>query len=112
MMEAEVKRTRSSLVSRNVTCSGRRTSVRLEPEIWDALHEICYRERLTAHELCTAVDLRRNGYSLTAALRVFVVTYYRQAATGVLIAACADPGISPRQSRTEATSGPPPGRRR
>lgn len=76
-----MKRTRSNLVSRNVTCSGRRTSVRLELEIWDALHEICFRERLTIHELCTAVDVKRNGYSLTAALRVFVVTYYRQAAT-------------------------------
>lgn len=32
---------RSTLVSRNVVISGRRTSVRLEPEMWDGLREIC-----------------------------------------------------------------------
>jgi len=42
---------RSTLVSRNVVISGRRTSVRLEPEMWDALREICQRERSTIHQV-------------------------------------------------------------
>ena len=31
----------SSLVSRNITLSNGRTSIRLEPEFWHALAEIC-----------------------------------------------------------------------
>jgi len=71
----------SSLVSRNVTVAGHRTSMRLEPEMWDALSEICRRERLTIHDVCTAVDARRTASTLTAALRVFVMGYYRTACT-------------------------------
>ncbi len=34
----------SELVMRNVNVRGRRTSIRLEPQIWDTLAEICRRE--------------------------------------------------------------------
>jgi|KBSSwiStaDraftv2_1062776.scaffolds.fasta_scaffold1617566_2 predicted DNA-binding ribbon-helix-helix protein len=71
----------SSLLSRNITVAGHRTSMRLEPEMWDALFEICQREGLTPHEVCTVVDARRRASSLTAALRVFVMNYFRTAAT-------------------------------
>jgi predicted DNA-binding ribbon-helix-helix protein len=71
----------SSLVSRNIIVAGRRTSMRLEPEMWDALFEICRREGLSAHDICTAVEARRRASSLTAALRVFVVDYFRTAST-------------------------------
>lgn len=33
------------------------------------------------HELCSLLDKYRNGSSLTAGLRVFLVNYYRAAAT-------------------------------
>lgn len=73
---------RSTLVSRNVVISGRRTSVRLEPEMWDGLREICQRERSTMHQVCTTVSLQKQEEtSLTAAIRVFVMRYYRLAAT-------------------------------
>jgi len=39
----------STLVSRNVTIGGHRTSCRLEPFMWDALYDICARERVTIH---------------------------------------------------------------
>ena len=71
----------SSLLSRNVTVGGHRTSMRLEPAMWDALSEICRRERLSAHDVCTAIDARRTASTLTAALRVFVMEYYRAAST-------------------------------
>lgn len=77
-----VKAVRSTLVSRNVTIAGHRTSVRLEPEMWSGLSEICRRERASLHEICTAVSQRKSdNTSLTAAIRVFVMTYYRAAAT-------------------------------
>jgi predicted DNA-binding ribbon-helix-helix protein len=73
---------RSTLVSRNVVVSGRRTSVRLEPEMWDGLREICLRERSTLHQICTTVALQKQEEtSLTAAIRVFVMRYFRLAAT-------------------------------
>ncbi|MDE1900037.1 MAG: ribbon-helix-helix domain-containing protein [Alphaproteobacteria bacterium] len=73
---------RSTLVSRNVTVAGNRTSVRLEPEMWDGLQEICRRERVNMHQICTAVSgQKRAATSLTAAIRVFIMRYFRQAAT-------------------------------
>ena len=74
--------TPSLLVSRNITVNGHRTSVRLEPDMWNGLREICHRERQTLHEVCTSVALRKpENASLTAAIRVFVMTYFRLAAT-------------------------------
>lgn len=73
---------KSSLVSRNITIMGRRTSVRLEPEMWTALREISKRERCTIHDLCTLVSVRKNiDTSLTAAIRVFLMLYFRAATT-------------------------------
>jgi len=56
--------------------------VRLEPEMWDGLREICRRERSTQHKICTSVSLLKiDESSLTAAIRVFVMRYFRNAAT-------------------------------
>ncbi len=71
----------STLINRGVIVGGRRTSLRLEPGMWDALTEICRREEMTVHELCGLIDERRRASSLTAAIRVFIVTYFRAAAT-------------------------------
>ena len=71
----------SPLVNQNVRINGRRTSLRLEPAMWDALDEICQREDLTRHQLCTRIDRRKRAPGLTAAVRVFVVEYFRAAAT-------------------------------
>ena len=49
--------------------------------MWDALTEICRRESRTVHEICTLVSRHRRDLSLTAALRVFIVSYFRSAAT-------------------------------
>jgi len=73
---------RSTLRSRNITVLGRRTSVRLEPEMWRALREIAVRERCRIHDLCSVVQMRKNPEtSFTAAIRVFVMLYFRAAAT-------------------------------
>ena len=74
-------RSTSTLVNRNVFVGARRTSLRLEPAMWDALTEICRREDLTQHQMCALIDERRRASSLTAAIRVFIVNYFRSAAT-------------------------------
>jgi len=73
---------RSALVSRNVTIGTHRTSVRLEPDMWNALRDICHRENVTVHDIATIVAVRKSqNSSLTAALRVFVMAYFRMAST-------------------------------
>jgi predicted DNA-binding ribbon-helix-helix protein len=70
----------SSLVIRNVVVGGHRTSVRLEPVMWDALQDIAHRLRVTTHDLVTEIDRERTASSLTAAIRVYIVDFYRAAA--------------------------------
>ena len=73
---------KTTLISKNITVCQRRTSVRLEPEMWLALRDIAMRERCTIHDICTLVSMRKNTRtSLTAAIRVFLMLYYRAAAT-------------------------------
>lgn len=73
---------KSTLISRNITVMGHRTSVRLEPEMWGALREIAKREKCRTHDICSLIHLRKNkNTSLTAAIRVFLMLYYRAAAT-------------------------------
>lgn len=64
-------------ICRNVVVAGRRTSIRMEPLMWTSVDDICTREALTLHELCTRLDGMRGGNGLTAALRLFIVGYYR-----------------------------------
>jgi len=73
---------KSSLVLKNITVLGRRTSIRLEPEMWKALKQISNRERCSIHDLCSLIGLRKNPKtSLTAAIRVFIMLYFRSATT-------------------------------
>ena len=77
-----VKAKRNSLVSRNITIAGHRTSVRLEPAMWSSLTEICRRERISMHDVGTAIAQHKSpNTSLTAAIRVFTMAYFRAAAT-------------------------------
>lgn len=71
----------SRLLSRNVTVDGHRTSLRLEQDVWDAVEEICAREDLSVHDLCTLIERRRTGSSRTAAVRAFILGYFREAAS-------------------------------
>jgi predicted DNA-binding ribbon-helix-helix protein len=70
----------SSLPIRNVVVAGHRTSVRLEPLMWDALREIARRRDVSVNDLVTEIDEHRGAPSLTAAIRVYIVGYYRTAA--------------------------------
>ncbi|HVY13001.1 MAG TPA: ribbon-helix-helix domain-containing protein [Alphaproteobacteria bacterium] len=82
VIDAAERKNASSLVSRNITVKGHRTSMRLEPAMWDALIDICRREKLTIHQLCDIVAARKpEETSFTAAMRVFAMSYFRAAST-------------------------------
>ncbi len=66
---------------RNVRISGRRTSLRLEPEYWSALDEIGRLERFALHDLCTFIRHRDPRRSMASAVRVFVTGYFQQLVT-------------------------------
>jgi predicted DNA-binding ribbon-helix-helix protein len=71
---------RSSLSIHNLVVGGRRTSVRLEPAMWEALQDIARRQRVSVHDLVTEIDREREASNLTAAIRVYIVDFYRAAA--------------------------------
>lgn len=84
------------LKSSNVVIDGHRTSMRLEPHMWEALEEIAVRERMTVHDICSeirrrmvlraelsGVELNPAEVTLTAAVRTFMVSYFRNAVTDV-----------------------------
>jgi predicted DNA-binding ribbon-helix-helix protein len=71
---------RSALVMRNISVHGRRTSIRLEPEMWDGLTEICRLEYCTTQDVCSYVADHRHG-SLASSLRVFILGYFHTSAT-------------------------------
>lgn len=72
----------SALISRNITVLGKRTSIRLESQMWSSLKEIAEREHCTIHELCSLIASRRKpGLSLTASIRIFLMLYFKAAST-------------------------------
>ncbi len=73
--------TRSRLVNRNIVAGRGRTSMRLEPELWDALLEICRRESLDPGQLVRRVEEQGHAGGRTSAVRVYLMTYFRLAAT-------------------------------
>lgn len=74
----------SRLINRNVTAATGRTSMRLEPELWQALEEICHREGLTLADAVQRIEMQdqqRNEGGRTSAVRVHIINYFRAAAT-------------------------------
>lgn len=73
----EGRDSKSTLVSRNINIGGHRTSVRLEPAMWQALQDISRRENCRIHDICTLIAQHKNSAtSLTAAIRVFLMCYF------------------------------------
>jgi predicted DNA-binding ribbon-helix-helix protein len=69
----------TSLINHNVRGAGKRTSMRLEPETWDAFRDICQIEQISTEELVTRAVQSYPGGGRTSAVRVFVLMYYRTA---------------------------------
>jgi predicted DNA-binding ribbon-helix-helix protein len=70
-----------SIATRTVVVRGHRTSVRLEPAMWEALRDIARQQDRSVSELVTEIDQGHPDLmSLTSAIRVYVVEYYRAAA--------------------------------
>ena len=55
--------------------------MRLEPELWDALEEMCRRERMAIRDMVRRIGAKAPPGGRTSAVRVEVLDYFRAAAT-------------------------------
>lgn len=62
--------------------------------MWDALGQIGAREKLTVHQICGIVNRHRVDTSLTSAIRVFILGYFRILARNLEKAPAAPSGES------------------
>jgi predicted DNA-binding ribbon-helix-helix protein len=69
----------SRLVNRNVISGTGRTSMRLEPELWEALRDIALRENSDVGSLIRRIEAQSTVGGRTSAVRVFIVQYFRAA---------------------------------
>jgi predicted DNA-binding ribbon-helix-helix protein len=69
------------LVTRNIAAQSHRTTMRLEPELWDGLQEVCMREGVTPRALTRSIDRKAGPGTRTSAVRIHVLEYFRAAAT-------------------------------
>ncbi|HTP82461.1 MAG TPA: ribbon-helix-helix domain-containing protein [Alphaproteobacteria bacterium] len=69
-----------SNVPRSVRIGGRRTSMRLETQFWEALRDVAEREHADVGEICTRIAKRSRNANLSSAVRVAMVDYYRELA--------------------------------
>ncbi|MBT7284196.1 MAG: ribbon-helix-helix domain-containing protein [Rhodospirillaceae bacterium] len=77
---------------RNIRIGSRRTSIKLEPEMWEALGEICALTEKSLNQICTEVYAANNVDNpdhpddiagcgnFTSELRVFILDFFRAAA--------------------------------
>jgi predicted DNA-binding ribbon-helix-helix protein len=66
---------------RTVTIAGRKSSVTVEDEFWRAVREIAAIQNIGKSELVSRIHKDRQNKNLSSAIRVFVLDFYRQAAS-------------------------------
>src|SRR5262245_32581361 len=68
---------KSSVVKRSIVIKGHKTSVSLEDAFWQGLKEIAGGRNITLSQLVAAIDAERNHSNLSSAIRIFVLSAYR-----------------------------------
>jgi predicted DNA-binding ribbon-helix-helix protein len=92
----------SRLINRNVVAERGRTSMRLEPELWEALLEICEREGQDMSALVRKIEQKGHAGGRTSAVRVFVISYFRDAATDAGHGSSGHGGLSSSRHQEQA----------
>jgi predicted DNA-binding ribbon-helix-helix protein len=68
---------KSSVVKHSVSLAGRRTSVSLENEFWQALKEIGRQRKMSLSALILEIQANQQCGNLCSAIRLFVLGVYR-----------------------------------
>ena len=61
------------IIKRSIDVNGRKTSVTLEDEFWEALRTIAHRKKITLVAIVDQIHQTRNKSNLSSAIRVFVL---------------------------------------
>jgi predicted DNA-binding ribbon-helix-helix protein len=80
--------------------------MRLEPEIWDALREICAREGMALRDVILRVESTAAEGGRTSAVRVHVLQYFRAAATDEGHRSAGHGGLPPSPGLTARLDAP------
>ena len=69
---------KSPVAKRSIVINGHKTSVSLEDAFWREMKAIARDLDMTLANLVTAIDSRREHGNLSSAIRLFVLSQYRQ----------------------------------
>lgn len=67
----------TEIVNRNVVVNGRRSSMRLEPDLWDAFRAVCIELDVDHVELMKRIMAGHTGGTRTSTVRTFLLNHYR-----------------------------------
>jgi len=65
------------LLCKNVVVNGRRTSMRLEKEVWNALSESCRHQNISLNTLCSQIEKSKDKRGLSSAMRIHALNFYK-----------------------------------
>lgn len=68
---------KSAITKRSIKLNGKKTSVSLEDEFWDGLLAVAAAKKMTPTALLRTIPFDRSRSNLSSAIRVFVLTQYR-----------------------------------
>jgi predicted DNA-binding ribbon-helix-helix protein len=68
---------KSLIIKRSVVIAGRRTSISVEDDFWSSLREIAKQRYETLSQLVSSIDAQRTHPNLSSAIRLFVLSVYR-----------------------------------
>jgi predicted DNA-binding ribbon-helix-helix protein len=68
---------KTAVIKRSILINGKKTSVSLENEFWDALHEIAKYKNTTAAKLVGEIARQCRTVNLSSAIRVYAFKYFR-----------------------------------
>ena len=72
---------KSLVIKRSIIFNGRKTSVSLEDDFWNALRDIAHGRGETLSRLVSGIDANRKNANLSSALRVFILEFYKGRST-------------------------------
>jgi predicted DNA-binding ribbon-helix-helix protein len=72
------KRKRMPVAKRPVVIAGRRTSISLEDNFWQALKTIASFEKIQLSDLVLKINQGKHNANLSSAIGLFILDYYRR----------------------------------
>jgi predicted DNA-binding ribbon-helix-helix protein len=69
---------KSSIGKHSVVVKKRKTSITLEDDFWQALHEIAKFRRVSLSRLISSIDADRQFTNLSSAIRLFVLRFFKE----------------------------------